>query len=67
MEQVAVAMTLFELIEFLLIFSDHPWVVYLWHDFIVPLMKWIGINAPVQGTAADGLKLALALLWERSD
>jgi DNA polymerase-1 len=23
------------------------------------------INAPVQGTAADGLKLALALLWER--
>jgi DNA polymerase-1 len=22
-------------------------------------------NAPVQGTAADGLKLALALLWER--
>jgi hypothetical protein len=30
MEQVAVAMTLFELIEFLLIFSDHLWVVYLW-------------------------------------
>jgi DNA polymerase-1 len=25
------------------------------------------LNAPVQGTAADGLKLALALLWERSD
>ena len=24
------------------------------------------LNAPVQGTAADGLKLALALLWERS-
>jgi DNA polymerase-1 len=23
------------------------------------------LNAPVQGTAADGLKLALALLWER--
>jgi DNA polymerase I len=22
-------------------------------------------NAPVQGTGADGLKLALALLWER--
>jgi DNA polymerase-1 len=22
------------------------------------------LNAPVQGTAADGLKLALALLWE---
>jgi hypothetical protein len=36
-------MTLFELIEFLLIFSDHPWVVYLWHDFIVPLMKRIGM------------------------
>ena len=25
------------------------------------------LNAPVQGTAADGLKLALALLWERKD
>src|SRR3712207_1329932 len=24
-------------------------------------------NAPVQGTAADGLKLALALLWEHRD
>lgn len=23
------------------------------------------LNAPVQGTAADGLKLALALLWEQ--
>jgi DNA polymerase-1 len=23
------------------------------------------VNAPVQGTGADGLKLALALLWER--
>jgi DNA polymerase I len=23
------------------------------------------LNAPIQGTAADGLKLALALLWER--
>jgi len=23
------------------------------------------LNAPVQGTAADGLKLALALMWER--
>ena len=23
------------------------------------------LNAPVQGTAADGLKLALVLLWER--
>jgi DNA polymerase-1 len=26
--------------------------------------EWV--NAPVQGTGADGLKLALALLWERS-
>src|SRR5215217_1967426 len=25
------------------------------------------LNAPVQGTAADSLKLALALLWERRD
>jgi DNA polymerase-1 len=25
------------------------------------------LNAPVQGTAADGLKLALALLWGRRD
>jgi DNA polymerase-1 len=25
------------------------------------------LNAPVQGTAADGMKLALALLWERRD
>jgi DNA polymerase I len=25
------------------------------------------LNAPVQGTASDGLKLALALLWERRD
>jgi DNA polymerase-1 len=25
------------------------------------------LNAPVQGTAADGLKLALALLWDRRD
>jgi DNA polymerase-1 len=25
------------------------------------------LNAPVQGTAADGLKLALAFLWERRD
>ena len=25
------------------------------------------LNAPVQGTAADGLKRALALLWERRD
>ena len=24
------------------------------------------LNAPVQGTGADGLKLALALLWKRS-
>jgi DNA polymerase I len=24
------------------------------------------LNAPVQGAGADGLKLALALLWERS-
>ena len=24
------------------------------------------LNAPVQGTAADGMKMALALLWERS-
>jgi DNA polymerase I len=24
------------------------------------------LNAPVQGTGADGLKLALALLWERT-
>jgi transposase len=39
MEQVAVAIALFELLEFLLIFSDHPWVVYMWHAFIVPLMK----------------------------
>jgi len=39
MEQVAVAMALFELLEFLLIFSDHPWIVYLWHAFIVSLME----------------------------
>jgi DNA polymerase-1 len=25
------------------------------------------LNAPVQGSAADGLKLALALLWERRE
>jgi DNA polymerase-1 len=25
------------------------------------------LNSPVQGTSADGLKLALALLWERRD
>ena len=25
------------------------------------------LNAPVQGTAADGMKMALALLWERRD
>jgi DNA polymerase-1 len=25
------------------------------------------LNAPVQGTGADGLKLALVLLWERRD
>ena len=25
------------------------------------------LNAPVQGTAADGMKIALALLWERRD
>jgi hypothetical protein len=25
------------------------------------------LNAPLQGTAADGLKLALAVLWERRD
>jgi DNA polymerase I len=25
------------------------------------------LNAPVQGTGADGLKLAMALLWERRD
>jgi DNA polymerase I len=25
------------------------------------------LNAPVQGTGADGLKLALALLWDRRD
>jgi DNA polymerase-1 len=25
------------------------------------------LNAPVQGTAADGMKRALALLWERRD
>jgi DNA polymerase-1 len=25
------------------------------------------LNAPVQGAGADGLKLALALLWERRD
>src|SRR3712207_9337926 len=25
------------------------------------------LNAPIQGTGADGLKLALALLWERRD
>jgi hypothetical protein len=25
------------------------------------------LNAPVQGTASDGLKLVLALLWERRD
>jgi DNA polymerase I len=25
------------------------------------------LNAPVQGTAADGMKMALALLWERCD
>ncbi len=25
------------------------------------------LNAPVQGTGADGMKLALALLWERRD
>jgi hypothetical protein len=60
MEQVAVAMTLFELIEFLLIFSDHPWVVYLWHDFIVPLMKWIGITRPLLYEAASGQKLCRA-------
>jgi DNA polymerase I-like protein with 3'-5' exonuclease and polymerase domains len=27
--------------------------------------EWV--NAPVQGTGADGLKLALALLWERRE
>jgi len=25
------------------------------------------LNAPVQGTRADGLKLAMAVLWERRD
>jgi len=25
------------------------------------------LNAPVQGTAADGLKLAFAVMWERRD
>jgi DNA polymerase-1 len=25
------------------------------------------LNSPVQGSGADGLKLALALLWERRD
>jgi DNA polymerase-1 len=25
------------------------------------------LNAPVQGTGADGLKLAMAVLWERRD
>jgi DNA polymerase I len=27
----------------------------------------VSLNAPVQGTAADGLKLALALLWKRRE
>jgi DNA polymerase-1 len=35
-------------------------------------MRWVErftekINAPIQGTAADGMKMALALLWERRD
>jgi hypothetical protein len=46
MEQVAVAMALFELLlEFLLILNDPLGVVYVWHSFIVPLMNRTGINS----------------------
>jgi DNA polymerase-1 len=34
---------------------------------ISPTILTDRLNAPVQGTGADGLKLALALLWERRD
>ena len=44
MEQVAVAMALLQLLEFFLVFSDHPWIVYVWHGFIVPLTNLIGIT-----------------------
>jgi DNA polymerase-1 len=30
---------------------------------VTKFTEWV--NAPVQGTGSDGLKLALALLWER--
>jgi hypothetical protein len=46
MEQVAVAMALFELLQFLWVFLDYLWVVYLRHDFIVPLKSWVGITRP---------------------
>jgi DNA polymerase I len=37
------------------------------HAFLSPTSEKLidRLNAPVQGTAADGMKLALALLWER--
>ena len=56
-ELVDIAMALFELLEFLMIFSDHLWVVYVWHAFIVPLMRRIGIRKECRATDIDVVML----------
>jgi hypothetical protein len=44
LEQVRVAVALFEFLQFLGIFFDNPRVVYLWHGPIMPSTKRNGIT-----------------------
>src|SRR5215207_8551712 len=43
-EQVAVSMALLQLLQLFRVFFDHPWVVYVRHAPIVPLMRRIGVT-----------------------
>src|SRR3712207_4711120 len=54
MEQVGVAMPLFELLQFFLAFFDYLWIVDVWHGHIMPLMSWIGIRPGSVRTAGGG-------------
>jgi len=41
---VAVAMALLEFSQLLFVFGDRPWIVYVWHGRIMPLINLNGIT-----------------------
>ncbi|MDQ3508773.1 MAG: hypothetical protein M3494_12275, partial [Actinomycetota bacterium] len=43
--KVAVAMALLEFSQLLFVFGDRPWIVYVWHGRIMPLINLNGMSS----------------------